>query len=466
MTTIGKEKITGYLLRDWPGIRGSVSLGLQLFLAIFAATIFVAIVTGFNISVTLAASGLATLVALTVNRFRIPLYYGSSFSAIIAVQAIVAAYGGGETGIRVAQVGIVVAGVIQILVGLAVMKGGPTVIRRVLPPIVTGPTAMIIAYGLSGAAISMSSGTCCLTDADGEPVGSLTWWLVASVTALVTILWSKYLRGRGLIGMLPILGGAAVGYLVAIPLGLVNFAAFSSAQLLRVPPFTLPAFGHPGAIAAAITISVVVIATVPESVAHLVQIDEVVQRVARSLDRKEEGLRRLVGLNLASDGSGDIITGLLGGPMGTNYGEGIATMLLSNAVTVYAVLAASLFAVLASASGHLEAAITTVPTAVVGGLSLYLFGAFGLVGVKMLMDVGKEEILRPGNLAIASLILILGIGGGNAYGGSLPIPLPPALARVFPGGIPAIAAAALVGILLNLILDPAKETETAEITVA
>jgi uracil permease len=143
--------------------------------------------------------------------------------------------------------------------------------------------------------------------------------------------------------------------------------------------------------------------------------------------------------------------------MGTNYGEGIATALLSNAVTIYAVLGACLIAVLSSFSGHLEAIVSAIPTAVVGGLSLYLFGSFGMVGIRMLMEVGRENLLKAENLAIASLILILGIGGGNAFGGSLPMPMSAALLRFIPSGIPAIAVAALVGIILNLILHPGKD---------
>lgn len=451
----------GHLPQDWPGVRRAISLGLQIFVAIFAATVFVPTVTGFNVSATLFTSGLATLVALGINRFRIPLYYGASFSAILAVQAIVAANGGGEIGIRVAQAGIVAAAVVQILVGFAVMKMGPKIVDKVLPPIVTGPVAMIIAFGLSGAAIDMASGICCLRNSQGLPVGSLIWWTIAAITCLATIFWSHYLQGRGLLGMLPILGGAFVGYFIAIPLGLVNWTGLGSAQLLRFPHLTLPAFDHPGAPAAVLTIAVVVIATIPESVAHLYQISLVVKKIAGGVGREQEAsdLNELVGLNLVSDGSGDLVTGGLGGSMGTNYGEAIAAILLAGAATVYAVIAAGVFAIVSSTSGHLEAFITSVPTAVVGGLSLYLFASFGMVGFKMLMSVGAEEILKPKNLAIAGLILLLGIGGGNKFGGALPIPLSGQLANLLPGGVPAIAAAAFVGIALNLVftLVPGRE---------
>ncbi len=450
------KRVPGYLPLDWPGWGGAVSLGLQLFIAIFPATVFVPLVTGFNVSAVLFMSGVGTLVALAVTKGKMPLYYGSSVSAIIALQAIVAAAGGGENGVRVAQVGIVAAGLIEILVAILVWKGGQRWIDALLPPIVTGPVAMTIAFGLSGAAIGMASGTCCLKDASGAPTGNLTWWLVAGVTCLVTAVWSYYIRGSGLLKMLPILGGAVVGYIVSVPLGLVQFQGWGEAAFVRIPHLTTPAFDSPLALTSAVTVGVVVIAVIPEFVAHLLQINEVIAKIGREVGRVPDDLSKLVHLVLASGGAADFVDGLGGGVLGTNYGEGIATMLMSNAATMFAVVAASIIAILASTSGHLEVLIRSVPQPVVGGLSVYMFGAFGMVGFKMLMKVGAEELLKPEKLGVAVVILILGLGGANAFGGALPIPLSGEWKTLFPGGIPAIAAAALAGILLNLLFNVVK----------
>lgn len=456
---VSKGQAAGYLPLDYPGVAKTISLSLQLFVAIFPATVFVPLVTGFNVSAVLFMSGLGTLVALLVTRGKMPLYYGSSFSAIIALQAIVAAAGGGETGVRVAQVGIAVAGVLEILIALAVWKGGQQWIERLLPPVVTGSVAITIAFGLSSAAIGMASGTC---NGCGYPNGNLRWWLVAGITFLVTALWSYYIRGNNLFRMLPILGGAVAGYVVSIPLGLVALKGWNEAQLLRLPHLTLPAFTHPLALTSAVTVGVIIIAVIPEFVAHLLQINEVIAKIGRDVGKTPDDLSKLVHLVLASGGAADFVDGLGGGVLGTNYGEGIATMLLSNAATIFAVIGAAVMAILASTSGHLEVLINSVPTAVVGGLSLYMFGAFGMVGFKMLMQVGPEEILKPDKLGVAVVILILGLGGANAFNGALPVPLTGALKTVFPGGLPAIAAAALCGILLNLLFQVVKPKDPGQ----
>ena len=443
-----KGQAAGYLPLDYPGLARTIGLSLQLFIAIFPATVFVPLVTGFNVSAVLFMSGVGTLIALLVTRGKMPLYYGSSFSAILALQAVVAAAGGGETGIRVAQVGIAVAGVLEIIIAVIVWRAGQHWIEVLLPPVVTGSVAITIAFGLSQAAISMASGTCC-----NLASGSLRWWLVAAVTFLVTALWSYYIRGNNFFRLLPILGGAVAGYIVALPLGLVTIKGWNEAQLLRVPHLTLPAFSHPMAFASAVTVGVIIIAVIPEFVAHLLQINEVIAKIGRDVGRKPDDLSKLVHLVLASGGAADLVDGLGGGVLGTNYGEGIATMLLSNAATIFAVIGASVLAILASTSGHLEVLINSVPEPVVGGLSLYMFGAFGMVGFKMLMQVGPEDILKPEKLGVAVTILVLGLGGANGFGGALPVPLTGALKTLFPGGLPAIAAAAFAGILLNLLFQ-------------
>lgn len=449
METGLKANNYGVLPSEWPGLGPAIAYGWQIFISIFPATVLVPFLVGFNVSVTLFASGVATLAALAVNKFRIPLYYGSSFSAIAAVMAVVAA--NGKEGVSVAQVGIFVAGLAQVAVGYWIYKAGVEKVKRVLPPQVTGPVATSIAFALFGTALSMASGTCCLKDAQGQAIASGKWWFVALVTAVVGMVWSYRLKEKGLLGRLPILGAAVVGYLLAIPLGLVDFSPLSGVQVVRFPAITFPAFFHPGALGAILAIVPVVIATIPESLAHLFQIDAAVQQIGQRVSRIPESLSRLAGINQISDGIGDVLCGLFGGSMGTNYGEGIAVIVITGVATIWAVIFAAIFAVLASLSGHLEGLIATIPTAVVGGLAIYLFCSFGIVGWKMYAEL-DTEMLAPKNLAVASMIMTLAIGG-MVYGGSLPIPLPAFLKSVLPGGVPAIAAGAFAGIILNQLLS-------------
>lgn len=367
---------------------------------------------------------------------------------------VVKVNGGGTEGVRVAQVGIFVAGIVQVLAGWLIVKAGPQKVYRLLPARVIGPVAMIIAYALAATAIDMASGSCC-----GFAQGNATWWAVAIVTCLATVLWSVSVK-KGLLGMLPILGGAIVGYIASGFFGLLDFSKVASAQLIRTPQVTFPAFTSPGALAAIVAIVPVVIATIPESLAHLLQIGAAVDQIAEDTGKRPKGdIKQLAGVNQMSDGVGDIITGFFGGAMGTNYGETVATVVVSRAATVFAVATAAAIALLSSFSGHLEALINTIPTPITGGLALYLFGAFGVVGIKMLRQV-KGDLLEPKNLAVIALILIIGIGGGNKWGGSLPIPLSGTMATFFPGGIPAIALASLVGILLNAAITAIEPNES------
>src|SRR5687767_12173033 len=201
----------GYLPQDRPPAVALISLGVQHVLTMFPATVLVAILTGFDVGVTLFASGLATVVALLLSGGKIPLYYGSSFAYIVPVAAIVQSY-----GVSVAQVGIVATALVSVAAGLLIRRIGKPTLDRVLPPIVTGSMAIVIGIALAKAALDMATGACCLEERlalDGS-----NWFLVALVTLTVTVSASAYLHGRGLLGMLPVLIGALARYVVALPL--------------------------------------------------------------------------------------------------------------------------------------------------------------------------------------------------------------------------------------------------------
>src|SRR5262249_33416701 len=161
--------------------------GFQHVITMFPATVLCAILIGFDVGVTLFASGAATIVALVLGYFSrrtyIPLYYGSSFSYIAVAIPIVQMYGR-----EVAQVGVISTALVNITVGLLVQRAGKERLDRVLPPIITGSVAIVIGIALSKAALDSASGICCLKDAAGQPMASGTWWMVATITLIATVL--------------------------------------------------------------------------------------------------------------------------------------------------------------------------------------------------------------------------------------------------------------------------------------
>jgi uracil permease len=444
MTAISTTpKVTGYMPADQPKWGAMLSLGFQQVLTMFPATVLVAILTKFDVGVTLTASGIGTIVALLVSGRRIPLYYGSSFSYITVVVTTMSLYAGDcfsnpatfycPDGIRIVQVGIMGTAVVEILVGLLIMRIGKEALDRILPPVITGSVAIVIGIALAGAALGMAGAN----------------WVVAFVTLIVTIIFSVYLQGRGLIGMLPILLGAIVGYIVAAIFypSMMNYQIIADARWIQMPAFTFPAFGDPRAWGAITGIALIAIATIPESTAHLYQMSLYIDQLAKELGRAPLEIKNLIGLNLVADGSDDLIVGFLGGCAGTNYGENNSLMAITRCYSVPVLMTAGVIAILLGFVGKLAAVVNTLPVAVTGGLSIYLFGVIGMQGIALIQSE-RVNLFEPRQLAVGAIILITGIGGNLGLpDGLYPFPIP----VLFPSGIPAIVFSALLGILMNLL---------------
>ncbi|MHB9032605.1 MAG: uracil-xanthine permease family protein [Anaerolineae bacterium] len=443
----------GYLPKDFPPIGATIVLGLQHVLAMFPATVLVAMLTKFDVGVTLFASGLATIIALLGSGLRIPLYYGSSFSYIAAVVGIVGFYSGTaggaaatpealQMGIRIAQGGIVVTGSVSIIAGLIIRWIGKASLDKVLPPVITGSVAMVIGLSLAKTALDMASAS----------------WGIALLTLLVTVLFSVYLRGKGIISMMPVIFGAAAGYIVALILAPDKAAFFkpvADAAWLRVPAFTLPIFKWQ----AILSIAPIAIATIPESTAHLYQISLYVDELADELARPKPSIKNLIGLNLILDGIGDSINGLLGGCAGTNYGENLSLMAITRNYSSPVLIAGGIIAMLLGFIGKLAGVIGTLPLGVTGGLAIFFFGVIALQGVA-LMQSEKVDLFDSRQLAVGALILVVGIGGSVFPGGNLPFQAKWLSGIFTDGNPPAIATAAVMGILLNaifLIFPPKKD---------
>ncbi len=428
-------KRIGYLPNDAPPFGAMVGLAFQHVLTMFPATVLVAILTQFDVGVTLFASGLATIVALLVSSYLgksyIPLYYGSSFSYIAPIVAITITniYGIEDpvTRIRIAQGGIMMTGLLNILVGLVIRYVGKATIDKILPPEITGSVATVIGIALAYTALSEASAN----------------WAISMITLVVTILLSVYLRGRGFIGMIPILLGAVIGYIVAVVSGLVVWDPVVEAQWVRIPAFSLPIFTF-GAVAA---IAPIAIATIPESTAHLYQISLYVDQLAAEMGRSPVRLSRLLGLNLICDGLGDAINGFLGGCAGTNYGENNSLMAITRNYSGPALITAGVIAIVLGFIGKLAALVGTIPTAVIGGLSIYLFGVIGAQGIA-LQIAKKVNLFDPRKLAVIATVLVIGIGGAIGFEGGM---IPFKIGTFIDWQLPSIATAAVFGIILNLI---------------
>ncbi len=442
-----KAQVMGYMPNDTPPLGQNILLGFQHVLTMFPATVFVAAFCGFHVGTVLFASGISTIVALVLSRRGIgtfiPLFYGSSFSYIAAYLGIVQATTGSAPAFGVPvpdavlstmQAGIVVTGILNILVGLLIRAVGKANVDKVLPPVVTGSVAAIIGFGLAYAALGN------LASAN---------FGVALVTLLLTILFSVYLQNKGFIGMLPILLGGIAGYIISAVFdpSSVNLGGVASAALFNLPHFTLPAFTGPLFITAVTSISIMAIATIPESTAHLYQMSLYIDRFAEDTGRPKIGLDKNLGFNLMLDGLGDFLNGLMGATAGTNYGENNSLMAITRNYSGPALIAAGVIAILLGFVGKLEAFVASVPLAVSGGLAIYLFGVIGMQGIA-LMQEHKVSMFDPRNLAVGAVIMVVGIGGNIGFpGGFIPVMIP----GIFPSGLPAIATAAVLGILINAI---------------
>jgi len=442
-TATPAKAISGYLPNDRPGWGRLILLGFQHVLTMFPATVLVAALCGFHVGTVLLGSGISTIVALILSRQTIgkfiPLYYGSSFSYIAAYFGIAQAMTGSlptfgvplpDNVIQTMQAGIIVTGLLNIAIGFIIRAVGKASLDKVLPPVVTGSVAAIIGFGLAFAALDLAGNN----------------WGIALLTLLVTVLFSAYLRG--FLGMLPVLLGAFVGYAVSALLvpGSVDLAPVLAAPVFQVPHVTLPAFSGAFLVTAIVSISIMAIATIPESTAHLYQISLYVDRFAEETGREKYHLDQNIGWNLVFDGVGDFLHGLVGATAGTNYGENNSLMAITRNYSGPALIGAGVIAILLAFVGTLAELIRSVPLAVTGGLAVYLFGVIGMQGIA-LMQEHKVSMFDARNLAIGATIMVVGIGGNIGLGGFIPVVVP----GVFPNGLPAIATAAVLGILMNLI---------------
>ena len=401
----------------------SVPLSLQHLFAMFGATVLVPFLVGLDTSVTLFTSGVGTLVYIAITKGRIPAYLGSSFAFIAALSGILGVKPGQvapDERVAVAMGGCVAVGLIYVAVAAAIGRFGTGWIDRLLPPVVIGPVVMVIGLGLAHVAVTV------MAMQGGSGTYHPEYFRVALAALAIAILAAVFLKG--FLGVIPVLIGIVGGYVVALLAGQVDLSGIAAARAVAVPPFVLPRF-QLGAILTLAPISLVVIT---EHIGHLIVTENVVgQKLV-----KDPGLHR----SLAGDGVATAISGLLGGPPNTTYGENIGVMAITRVFSVWVIGGAAVIAIGMSFLPGVGALIRSIPTQVMGGICILLFGIIAAAGLRMLVDA-RVDFSQKRNLIITSVILVVGIGG----------------ARIHLGGVEIgeMSLATYVGILLNLVLPQA-----------
>lgn len=446
MANTQQAQAIGYLPDEKPPIWKLLLYAIQQVIVMFPATVAVALITGFYISTTIFASGLATICFILVTGRKIPLYYGSSFSYVAAIGSLMAseqlANNTIDEKIAVAQFGIIMSGLVSVAAGLIVRRFGRESIEKILPASITGPIAMVIGLTLAGVALTDAAST---GGIENNQLASNMAWVVSLVTMLATILLSVYLKG--VLGQLPLLLGPIIGCITAgliqLITGISLFKALPAeavnAGIFALPHFTLPKISW-FAVAAIMPIA---IATIPESTAHIYQLDIYVNDLAKKMGKnKRYDISDRLGSNLIGDGIGDMVSGFVGGPAGTNYGENISAMAITRVFSIPVLIGASIIAMVIACFTPLINAIYMIPTAVIGGLEVYLFGAIAAQGVAIMIEK-KVDMFSSKNIAVIATIMVIGLGGNYGFGGNIPF---------FGIEIPCIAGAAIFGIILNLLL--------------
>ncbi|CAM3756499.1 solute carrier family 23 protein [Alkalicoccus chagannorensis] len=411
------EKTIG--IQERPRLDKWLLLSIQHLFAMFGATILVPFLTGLSPAVALVSSGLGTLAYLVVTKGQIPAYLGSSFAFIAP---LIAAIGiGGPEG---AMIGSFFAGLLYGLTALIIKATGVSWLLALLPPIVVGPVIMVIGLGLAGTAVEMA-----MENPATESYSGIHF-TTALVTLFITI--SAAVFFRGFFGLIPILIGIVGGYSFAAWQGLVDFTEVREAAWIQAPEFLVPFVTYEPTMNWTIVAIMVPIALV--TLSEHIGDQMVLSRVVEKNLVKKPGLHRSIG----GDGIATIISSFLGAPPNTTYGENIGVVALTRVFSVFVIGGAAVSAVAFGFIGKVSALISTIPTAVMGGVSILLFGIIASNGMRMLIE-NNIDFGRKRNLVIASVILVIGIGG--------------AFIEVTDNiEIAGMALATVIGILLNFIL--------------
>jgi hypothetical protein len=409
---LGMEKIN---------LQTKLVLGVQHVLAMFGATVLVPYLTGLNPSIALICAGIGTLIFHAVTKGIVPVFLGSSFAFIGATALVLK-----SQGVAILKGGIMSAGFVYVVMSYIVLKFGVEKIKSFFPPVVVGPIIMVIGLRLSPTALSMAGYANNAFDVDS---------LIIALVVVVTMIFISILK-KSFFRLVPILISVAIGYFVAYLMGDVDLTKVAEASWIGLPAdgwealTTLPKFTFTGVIAIA-PIALVVF------IEHIGDITTNGAVVGKDFF-KDPGVHR----TLLGDGLATMAAGFLGGPANTTYGENTGVLAVTKVYDPAILRIAAIIAIILGLIGKFGVILQTIPTAVMGGVSIILFGMIAAVGVRTIVEA-QLDFSHSRNLIIASLIFVLGIAIGDiAIWGTI--------------SVSGLALAALVGIVLNKILPEDK----------
>lgn len=428
-----KNKRMTYDVDECPPLKEWIILALQHVFAMFGATILVPILvnsaageTVLTIPVALVTSGIGTLIYVLCTKGKSPVYLGSSFAFIAPIAA---AYAKG--GISGAMTGIMAVGLIYAIVALIIKFAGKAWLDKLLPPVVIGPMIMIIGLGLAPSAISQV----------GIAAGATFEWkvvLVALVSFVVTAIVMT--RAKGFLKVIPFLIGIISGYIMAVILGMIDFKPVLEASFFSIPDFIIPFVDYTISFGALMTIAPIALVTLCEHIGDHKSLSNIIDKDLIN----DPGLDRTI----MGDGIATFVAGALGGPANTTYGENTSVVGMTRVASVKVIILAAIFAIVIGFLGKFTALVSTIPSSVLGGVSLLLYGFIAVNGLKVLIT-NQVNFEIPKNVIIASSMLVIGLGGAaiSLVSGDMSITLS------------GMSLASIVGIILNLTLKDVDECE-------
>ncbi|MFC2140827.1 uracil-xanthine permease family protein [Acidobacteriota bacterium] len=399
----------------------NIIMGLQHTFVMFGATILVPLLTGLDIGVTLFASGVGTLLFHIITKFKVPVYLGSSFAFIPPIVAIA------KTGsLSEALGGIVIAGLLYVIVAIIFKFVSTEILHKILPPHVTGPMIVLIGLILAPVAIKNASGG--FSQQIVEKIGVNGCWAVALFTFAAAIFVKIYFEkiGKKFLSMLPVLLALVAGYILSISIGIVDYTTINKAAWFGLPKFSLPIFTMK---AISITVPIAIV-TMVEHFGDILAIGNVVGKDFI----KSPGIHR----TLTGDGIATSISAMIGGPANTTYSENTGAVALTGNYNPIIMRIAAVFAIILSFIPKFTAIIAAIPTPVIGGISILLFGMIASIGVKNMVD-HQVDFTDAKILITSAAMLVLGLGGAKFSFGEFELS--------------GLGLAAIVGILLNVIFN-------------
>jgi len=381
-------------VNERPPLAKSLPLSFQHLFAMFGASVLVPVLFKIDPSTVLLMNGIGTLIYILITKGKIPAFLGSSFAFISPVTLVIMGY-----GYNTALGGFIVSGLIFICVALIFKFLGSEWVHVVFPPAAMGAIVAIIGLELAPVAARMAG----LVVQNNQPLDVKT--VIVSISTLTIVILGSVLF-KGFMRIIPVLTGIVAGYILAVYLGIVNFDAINQATWFKLPTFYTPVFNI-SAIIIIIPASLVVIA---EHIGHLIVTGNIVEKELT----KDPGLHR----SLMGDGISTTLSGLVGSVPTTTYGENIGVLALTKVYSVWVIGGAAVISVAISFIGKLSAAIQTIPTAVMGGVSLMLFGVIAASGIRMLVEA-KLDYSKPKNLILTAFVLTIGISGAHVKLGSV-----------------------------------------------